>query len=936
MAPRSALRSSHLARLAVLLLIAGVAVHTRAGAADDGQPLREAKVDSTRFQRTATPAWVAPMALSTEKQTVPFVTRLADTQLRIGERKERYVRRAVSVTEPQLLKEIGQISIEFVPDYQTLQLHGIRVHRGTRTIDRTTTSVRFLQRETEFEQGVYSGAVTAAFVVEDVRVGDTVEWSYTVVGDNPVFTGRVSDKTGFDDTSPILHRRMIVSAPTGRPLQFRFIGPPNGLQPQPAVTEAEGWRRTVFEQKNLPAVRVEDETPSGFWPFTLLHVSEYATWSEVAAWAAPLFDANAPVTGEAAAVVGKAKSLAPPLRVSAALQFVQNEIRYFSVSLGESSHRPALPAQVVERRFGDCKDKTLLLLVMLRELGVPAEAVLVSLDNRRGPSRMLPAPHVFDHVIVRLRLNDRWLYVDPTFLGQTSPPAAIGQLHVGAFVLPAVKGATELIEVPMIGKPADFAMTVTEVATVDDLDKPARVELTTELAGVDAEILRLRLSGTSRNDMRSWLTGMMERRYPGARMLGDLEVKDDIASNRVRLIERYEVPQLLRKVRDSYVVRYSPDLGNVLPPQPPADRVAPVGFPQLPGHVARYAFELRLPPVVNGILDPAQDRLSNAYFEAERTRRFRGNVARNEWVLSTKVEQVMPADFSALRTELEKLNGWRTAIIVDGAFIAGAIDPSLSPAARFERHTRDRFNKELQELDAALKDGKVAREDLPLVQGERAGLLAVLERFDEAMSAVNEGLRRDARNPDLLLGRALLHLRRDDPESAIADLNRGLPRAGESTPNFYKRRGQAMMYAGRPADAARDFAQAASIDKDGEAALFARLWQLSALARANQPIPAELQESVKRDAGGAWPRPLLALFTGARTPEQVLAAVATKTGDERLMAECEAHFYIGQWHLYRGDRAAARASFQRAIDTRVLLYVEFELAPLELKRLASQ
>ncbi|GAB4122006.1 MAG: hypothetical protein Fur0014_21510 [Rubrivivax sp.] len=49
----------------------------------------------------------------------------------------------------------------------------------------------------------------------------------------------------------------------------------------------------------------------------------------------------------------------PEARASPALQWVQGEIRYWSVALGEGSHRPALPAEVVQHRWGDCKDKTL-------------------------------------------------------------------------------------------------------------------------------------------------------------------------------------------------------------------------------------------------------------------------------------------------------------------------------------------------------------------------------------------------------------------------------------------------------------------------------------------------------------------------------------------------------------------------------------------------
>ena len=65
-------------------------------------------------------------------------------------------------------------------------------------------------------------------------------------------------------------------------------------------------------------------------------------------------------------------------RVVAALEFVQSEIRYFSVSLGENSHRPASPDIVLKRRYGDCKDKSLLLMTLLDELKIPSKVVLLT------------------------------------------------------------------------------------------------------------------------------------------------------------------------------------------------------------------------------------------------------------------------------------------------------------------------------------------------------------------------------------------------------------------------------------------------------------------------------------------------------------------------------------------------------------------------------
>ena len=44
-----------------------------------------------------------------------------------------------------------------------------------------------------------------------------------------------------------------------------------------------------------------------------------------------------------------------------ALRFVQDEVRYLSISEGSKGWQPAHPTLTFERRFGDCKDKSFLL-----------------------------------------------------------------------------------------------------------------------------------------------------------------------------------------------------------------------------------------------------------------------------------------------------------------------------------------------------------------------------------------------------------------------------------------------------------------------------------------------------------------------------------------------------------------------------------------------
>ena len=58
--------------------------------------------------------------------------------------------------------------------------------------------------------------------------------------------------------------------------------------------------------------------------------------------------------------------------------------RYVALEFGIHGYKPYRVSQVLSRRFGDCKDKASLLMVLLREVGVEAELVLLRTRRRRG------------------------------------------------------------------------------------------------------------------------------------------------------------------------------------------------------------------------------------------------------------------------------------------------------------------------------------------------------------------------------------------------------------------------------------------------------------------------------------------------------------------------------------------------------------------------
>jgi hypothetical protein len=125
--------------------------------------------------------------------------------------------------------------------------------------------------------------------------------------------------------------------------------------------------------------------------------------------------------------------------------------------------------------------------------------------------------------------------------------------------------------------------------------------------------------------------------------------------------------------------------------------------------------------------------------------------------------------------------------------------------------------------------------------------------------------------------------------------------------------------------AASDFARSLQ-DKSDDA--YAVMWLYLARARSgSQNAAKELETNVVKLKQSDWPYSVIELYLWRQTPDEILAA--TSKLDER----CEALFYVGEWHLLRGDQATAAPTLKAAADTCPKTFIEFTGAQAELKRL---
>ncbi len=220
----------------------------------------------------------------------------------------------------------------------------------------------------------------------------------------------------------------------GSGMRWQFLGPHGDLE----ASVAEGAltvRGNGLEGVIAPARAPEEAQAS----YLLVAWSEDATWAGVARWyegvASGLARGDPQVRGKARELIAEATS--PRERLESLLAYLRRQIRYVAVEVGIGGYRPSPPGEVLERRWGDCKDKSLLLLDLLREAEIEAYPALI-LSARRGRVRSeFPSPTQFNHMIVAIPegevsaegddpVGDGFFFVDPT---QTRGTA--GWLHPG-------------------------------------------------------------------------------------------------------------------------------------------------------------------------------------------------------------------------------------------------------------------------------------------------------------------------------------------------------------------------------------------------------------------------------------------------------------------------------------------------------------------------
>lgn len=466
---------------------------------------RHAYAEPKEVLHTDVPAWVIPAPTPTDSPTpagAPLRIDHLDYQIHLGpDGDEIFNSYRLKILRPEALSA-GNISVAWIPDAGDAKVHYVRIIRDQKVIDvLKSTTFQIMQREGSLEYAVLNGQLTAALQVPGLQVGDELEFAATVRRKDPTLGDHSFGFAQLPTTGLAGAFRIRVVWPASRKIHWRAT---NDV-PKLTTTTLLDQEELRYELRDPHAAVVADGAPARVNVRRLIEYSDFDSWSEVSQRMWPLFDKasalppNSPIRKE---IVRIAEANIDPIkRIEAALQLVQDRIRYVYIGLNGGNYTPATAGETWERRFGDCKAKTALLLAILRELGIHGEAVLVNSSGGDGFDERLPTPALFDHVIVRARLGKASYWLDGSRLGDRE--LALIEPASYRWALPLRTGGSDLEGVSEIPPKAAQSILVLDMDASRGFDQKARIKIQQVMRGDGALKARSSLLALSAEDADS-------------------------------------------------------------------------------------------------------------------------------------------------------------------------------------------------------------------------------------------------------------------------------------------------------------------------------------------------------------------------------------------------------------------------------------------------
>jgi transglutaminase-like putative cysteine protease len=567
------------------------------------------------FAGVSVPDWVKQAAQ--EKVDVPAdakaVVLLDDQALTVRDNGEIVLRhrRVIKLLRPQG-RDYANISVWFRSDRKILSLHGWSISPKGEEYEikdkdffEQSRYSEDLYSDVRFKRAVPPAADPGAVIAYE---SETREPSY-----------RLTDDWDFQGAIPVQHAVYSLTLPPAWEYKTAWVR-------YPEVKPTTSGNSPLWELRNIPGIEEEPNMPSedalagrmSVAFFTPAGAASFNSWANIAKWYSGLVADRRTPTPE---IVNTSQQLVQGKssyedKVKAIAAFMQSKIRYISVQIGIGGHQPHYAGDILQKHYGDCKDKATLMSTLLHQAGIESHYVVV--NTSRGVVSNDAPSLTFDHVVLAIDVPEdfknnfftsivkasngkRYLIFDPT--DEFTP---VGMLHADLqqnYGLLVLNGTGELVSIPLFPPETNALNRVAKLKVNEDGTVSGDVIET--LTGLYAWQRRYVAVHSTEQERRKGLEHFLST-FVSSFAITDLKYENLQNYDRELVVKYSFLAQgYAKKTGPLFLVRPRV-LGSKIPEFGPPPRKNPFAFEAASKQVDEFTIELPSGYVVDELPDPAK------------------------------------------------------------------------------------------------------------------------------------------------------------------------------------------------------------------------------------------------------------------------------------------------------------------------------------------
>ena len=250
-----------------------------------GAAIAQTSTTPSEIAFNQTPPWVERMSLpgitedrvAQSQDGVHYL--IFDTQTLLTDGDYTFYRRsAQKIINRTGLESAARLRFAFDPVDTAFYVHTVNVIRDGKIINRLDPSAFLVTRqETELASGVTDGELTVYAEIQDVRVGDVVDYEVSWKTRSILWPGEFSYDFSIEWSVPLERFRNRIILPVGRALNIKNVS----AETQPVITKNAGSVEYVWSKTNPAPLRGQELVPQSYSNWSFVSASTFERWENV-------------------------------------------------------------------------------------------------------------------------------------------------------------------------------------------------------------------------------------------------------------------------------------------------------------------------------------------------------------------------------------------------------------------------------------------------------------------------------------------------------------------------------------------------------------------------------------------------------------------------------------------------------------------------------